>query len=803
MKNALNAGMQGFVLVFVGAWLASAAQGASHPVAGWLHWRGPDQNGTATETGLPETWTPDGENHLWSIALKGRGTAVIASYPDLNEDRVFAWGFRGEGKDVVEILACLDAATGETLWEKVFADFISDIIYDRYSTGAPTVDPATGHVYLMTSPGLLVAFDRDGRRLWERSMMEEFGRLTFPNGRTGAPSIDGDLVIINAITTNWGREGPARNRFYAFDKHSGRHVWSSTPGVGPPFLRDSSFCSPYFEQRGDLRVFYAGTGCGNIVCVNARTGDPLWRYQMSIGGVNSSVVVEGNVLVAIHGKENIDTTGRGRMVGLDLDRAFAAAAKTDAPAVIDAAGEAWRDDALTMFTSSPILANGRVYQVTAKGDLVCIDPATGHVHWHKKLGADQLHASPLFADGKLYVPMWHDGLYILRPRDEGVDVLAQAKPPGACIAAPSVHNGRLFLHTSERLYCFGKPQRSASQGPRATVVATAEAPARLQIVPREVLLRPGGSIDFEAVTIDRVGRKTLTPEAGRVPAKALQWSAFVPPTAKVKARMDATFNAAGQLRAPAGAAASAGAFRALLPRPDGITLTGTIRGRILPTPPYVYDFEAFALTARRRDGTPFAYPPLPWIGARLKWEIREHAGGQVLAKTLDRWLFQRSTVFIGHADDAGYTVSADVMSDGGRRGMSDVGVINQRYMIVLRGNGQVLEINSNIDRLYEKTPLAWNPKTWYSLRSRVDVHDDGSGMVLAKAWPRDVAEPEDWTLRVSVKHAHRNGSPGLFGFSPNIRHAVYIDNVEVAPAQSMAGDDGSVREATGYTVRHD
>ena len=68
--------------------------------------------------------------------------------------------------------------------------------------------------------------------------MEEFARLTFPNGRTGGPCIDGDLVIIHAITANWGKHGPARDRFYAFDKHNGDLVWSSTPGITP---KDSSF----------------------------------------------------------------------------------------------------------------------------------------------------------------------------------------------------------------------------------------------------------------------------------------------------------------------------------------------------------------------------------------------------------------------------------------------------------------------------------------------------------------------------------------------------------------------------------
>lgn len=775
-----------------GAWLVTilvfgGVHDATAGVDGWLHWRGPGQNGTSNETMLPEAWVPGGENHLWTVPLKGRGTPVIVSYPDLTEDRVYVWGFRGDGKDVVEVLACLDASTGRTHWEHIFADFISDIIYDRYATGAPTVDPATGNVFLMTSPGLLVAFDRDGGLLWERSMMEEFGRLTFPNGRTGAPSIEGDLVIVNAITTNWGREGPARNRFYAFDKSRGDLVWSSTPGVGPPFLKDSSFCSPYFETRGPRRVFYAGTGCGNIVCVDARTGAPIWRYQMSIGGVNSSVVVQDNVLVAIHGKENADTTARGRMVGLDLDHAFATTGtEPGKPAAIDASGEMWRNNELNMFTSSPVLADGNVFQVTIKGDLACIDPASGHVRWHKKLGADQLHASPLHADGKLYVPMWHDGLYILRPKAGGVDVLAQIKPDGACIGSPSVWNGRMFLHTSKKLYCFGIPKSGTTSGPVSPPVAKntrrPDNATHLQVVPAEVLMRPGSTTTFSVTMQDAYGIPFGA--KGSIPPGNLKWAAFVPPTAKVKARLDASFHAEGRLHAAENAHASAGAFKAELtiPGSDNVVVTDTIRGRILPVPPYSYDFEGIQLPAKRPDGTAFAYPPLPWIGARLKWEIRAREDGHVLAKTLDRWLFQRSTVFIGHAKDRNYIVSADVMSDGGRRGMSDVGVINQRYMIVLRGNGQVLEVNSNIDRLYEKVPFIWRPKTWYRMTSRVDVHPDGTGTVRAKAWPRGEIEPATWTIQVPVKHAHRNGSPGLFGFTPNIRHAVYIDNIDVKPS---------------------
>ncbi len=744
---------------------------------GWLEWRGPQQDGTSTETGLPDRWEAGGDHDLWSIDLPGRGTPVIARYTD--GDRLFVVGYRGEEAELKEVLVCVDPKSGEMLWERGFADFISDIIYNRYAIGAPSVDPETGNVYLHTSPGLVVCFDRDGGELWRVSMMEEYGRITFPNGRTGSPILEGDLVIINAITSNWGREGPARNRFYAFDKNTGRLVWSSTPGVGPPYLKDSSFSTPIFEMRDGRRMFYAGTGCGNIVAVNALNGRPLWRYQFALGGVNSSPVIyrrpAGDLLIEVHGKENVGDTGRGQMVAIKLDDAMKAAADADAsPAVLDDSVVAWRNDDVSMFTSSPTLVGDRVYQCTIDGRLVCIDADTGKTLWVKKLGVDQLHASPVYADGKLYVPMWHDGLVILKPGDDGAEILQRIELDGLCIGSPAVWNGTVFVHTTKKLYAIGTgsdgdppaswPEPGRNGGEAGDLAA-------LRALPAEVLLRPGESVSFEVEGVSATGRPVTDDVAAT-------WSSFVPPNARVKSRMDASFRD-GQLTASDESAPSAGAFKA-----EAGDVSGTIRGRVLPSPPYEEDFGSIELTETNRAGQAFAYPPLPWIGARLKWEIREDPtdpGNQVLAKTLDRVLFQRSMIFTGHPDDRDYTVQADIMSDGNRRMMSAGGVIVQRYIVALIGNAQVLEVSSNHERLKVSVPFRWKPKTWYTLKATVEAHDDGSGVVKAKAWERGQPEPGSWTIEVQTPNIHREGSPGLFGFSPQSRLPVYIDNVKVTP----------------------
>ena len=110
--------------------------------------------------------------------------------------------------------------------------------------------------------------------------------------------------------------------------------------------------------------------------------------------------------------------------------------------------------------------------------------------------------------------------------------------------------------------------------------------------------------------------------------------------------------------------------------------------------------------------------------------------------------------------------------------MSEVGVINQRYAIVLKGNDQKIEVNSNLERLRVSQDFKWVPNVWYKLKARVDTNPDGSGIVRAKAWKKEDPEPEKWTIEVPHKTAHQNGSPGLFGFSPQDMR-VYIDNLSV------------------------
>lgn len=730
---------------------------AAQPVSAedqWTHWRGPLQTGVALERYTDWSFN---EEPVWTDEVRGRGTPVVF------KGRLFSFSYTGTGEDVYEQLTAYDAATGEIVWRHEIRDFISDTIYNRYAIGAPVVDPETGHVYLLTAYGIAVAYTFDGELLWEKSLMEQLGRLTFPNGRVGSPVIEGELVILRGITANWGAEGPAADRFYGVDKLTGELVWSSTPGTIPPV--DSSFSHLYTETREGRRVGYAATGCGHLVALNIRNGQPLWRFPFSRNGVNASPIIYNDTFISIHSEENIDEATHGRMAAIALPKTLEA---DELPQTLTIeSSEVWRNT-LGAPSSSPVLVGDTVYQVTRTGQLASVNAATGEVNWQEKLGSSNLHSSPIYADGLIYLPLSDGHLFVIRPTEEKAEILHKVKLEGECLGAPALSDGWLYVHTTEHLYAFKLDFSAMEKDPAPTVeIPEAGEPASLRIVPAEVALAPGQSIQLAAHPVDRHGFVTGPPveEAG--------WTSYIPPTARVQSTLNAEVDASGLMTATDEQVPSAGAFRAVAG-----DLSGTMRGRVLPVPPLFEDFTRFELNEEDENGA-FAFPPLSWIGARFKFDVREMDGTQLLAKNMDRLLFQRSTAFISNHELNDYILQADVMTDGNRRAKSDVGLINQRYLFSLKGNWNKLEVSSNYERLTRDVDFPVQANTWYTLKTHVQRNEDGSGVVRAKAWPRGEDEPEAWTLEVELDYVHPRGAPGIYAFTAQNQHKVYLDNIKL------------------------
>src|SRR4029078_8970111 len=102
--------------------------------------------------------------------------------------------------------------------------------------------------------------------------------------------------------------------------------------------------------------------------------------------------------------ENLDSSEMGRMVAVD------ATAKGD----IKPEQVKWTLKGWQAVFSSPVLDGDRLYQVDNGANLAAFDVNTGKQLWLQNLGTIQ-KASPVLADGTLYVGNAKSKFYILEP----------------------------------------------------------------------------------------------------------------------------------------------------------------------------------------------------------------------------------------------------------------------------------------------------------------------------------------------------------------------------------------------------
>lgn len=723
-------------LLAAAALLLPAVAGAAE----WAHWRGPERNGTSPETGLPASWSQAGENLIWRQGFTGRSTPVVVA------GRVCANGRAGEGIDRQEMVACFDAASGTKLWEKRFNVYHTTVPWNRVGWANPTADPETGYLYVQGVGGLFFCFDSaDGRVVWSKSLIEEYGFMEGYGGRTQTPLVDEGRVIVTFASTNWGDQSKPLHRMYAFDKLTGELVWASSPADSMDDKNTQS--TPAVAVVDGRRLLVQGNGGGWIYAVEARTGKPVWGFELSKRGINTSVVVDGTTVYAAHSEENVDEPTMGRVVAID------ATGEGD----VTKTHERWRA-ALGVGFASPALADGRLYVIDNAADLHALDAATGAKLWKLGLGTVG-KSSPVVADGKIYATEVNGRVHIIEPGADGarsLDVEEISMPDGSRYAeiygSPAVAYGRVYFTTEEGIYCLGDRSRpfraEAGQpfapGPEPAPAADA-AVATLLVVPAEVVLQPGGSADFRVEAFDAKGRALGSRQAG--------WSL---------AGLAGTVTAGGRLTADPGTPYQSGAVEAEVGE-----LTARARVRVLAPLPLTDGFESYAAGGR----PPYLFSYL------APWTVEELDGGKVLAKNPAGRKLDRHHTLAGPPTLSDYTVQADVMGTRTGRRVPDIGLINSGYILDLMGAHQRLQVRSWAAalRMAQQVDLAWEPGVWYTMKLRVDQRPE-SALVRGKVWKRGEPEPQAWTISVEDPHPIRQGSPGLIGYSPS---AMYYDNLEV------------------------
>jgi len=430
-------------IVCVTLLIACGVTAGSAAASEWPAWRGPNQTGVADETGLVSSWSRAGDNLIWKVDLVGRSTPVVF------EGRVCTNARVGDALTKQERVGCWSAETGKSLWDRRLSVFNTTVPFSRVGWGSVAGDPDTGYLYALNVDGQLTCFDRDGKIVWRWRLGEELGRASGYGGRTSTPVIDEDRVILGLISSIWGDLGGApRHRYIALDKRTGTVLWISTPGGNVFDLNTQAI--PVVAVINGQRLIIDGNADGWVYALKARTGEKVWSFQLSKQAINTAVVVDGPMVYATHSEENIDENTMGRVVAID----------GTGSGDVTRTHERWRVNELGVGFSSPLIHQGRLYVVDNSANLFALEAKTGKVLWQHSLGTVG-KASPVWADGKIFITEVNGRIHILQPEASGVKTLDDELIEVAGGRAAEIYGSvaiaykRAYFTTEEGLYCIG------------------------------------------------------------------------------------------------------------------------------------------------------------------------------------------------------------------------------------------------------------------------------------------------------------------------------------------------------------
>ena len=234
---------------------------------------------------------------------------------------------------------------------------------------------------------------------------------------------------------------------------------------------------------------YIGSHDGYIYCLDATTGEVVWKYE--IGNYVSSfpAVVNGKVYIGYDALYCLDAdTGKliwkyetkwkwdmmhspvvsSRKVYVGSDSCYIYCFNADTGELI------WQYE-IGDYVGSPTISKDKIYVGSSDYYLYCFDTDTGKLIWKYKTEGS-VNSSPSVANGKLYVGAEYY-LYCLNAHTGRV--IWKYKTGSWVQSSPAIVNGKIYFGSNDKyLYCFGKKKEipPLATTPKPTTPAPTTAP---------------------------------------------------------------------------------------------------------------------------------------------------------------------------------------------------------------------------------------------------------------------------------------------------------------------------------------
>jgi outer membrane protein assembly factor BamB len=370
----------------------------------------------------------------------------MASAPSVEGDRAYTLTNRGE-------VVCLDM------------NGLAD------GNAGPFVDEGA-HMTPLAAKEQIVPGPSDADIVWVCDLVHELGVRTHDQVE-GSVLIAGDLLVVNTCNGVDGSHrripSPDAPSLVVIDKRTGKLVARDGLHLGPTTFH-VGWSSPA-RGDGDPRIFFGG-GDGVCYAVELPKGAPsdsisalkdVWRFDPDPAAPKQDVhkwvgnrregpsvimgmpVIEGGHVYLTSGGD--PWWGKQQSVLKCLDARGAGDVTKSA--------QIWSYPMPRETCSTPAVYDGMVFSTDVGGHVHCVDAATGKPLWtHKAVG--EFWASPLVADGKVYAGTRRGQFVVLAAsREKRLIAKIDLDEPvnGTAVAA----NGVLYVPTMKHLYAIAAP----------------------------------------------------------------------------------------------------------------------------------------------------------------------------------------------------------------------------------------------------------------------------------------------------------------------------------------------------------
>ncbi len=407
----------------------------------WPQWLGPKRDSVWNETGIVDSFPPEGPKVLWRSKVAGGfagpsvagGKVFVADYLSDVDPKTEVYdrtNFKGK-----ERLHCLNAKTGESVWKYEY-DCNYTVSFPSGPRCTPTVQD--GKVYFLGAEGNLACLDvATGKPIWTKDFKKDYGAKTALWGYCSHP-----LVVGNKLFCVVGGEGSTA---VAFDKDTGKELWKALTA------EEQGYSAPTLIDAGgtkQLLIWHASSING----LDPETGKKYWAVPIAVDykiAIMTPRLLGDTLYVGGEG-------GNGVAIRLAADK--------------PEAKEIWRASkkaGLSPINMTPFLEDGHMYGVDQTGHLRCVELATGKRVWESAdwCGGKVANAGTAFIvkNGDRFFLFTEQGfLAIAKLSPSGYEEISRAKILEPTLAAygrsvlwthPAFADGCCFIRNDKEIVC--------------------------------------------------------------------------------------------------------------------------------------------------------------------------------------------------------------------------------------------------------------------------------------------------------------------------------------------------------------